>query len=209
MPIERTADVEKEKLRAHFVRLRGALEQVDRQKKSQKLADHFLHFVMAFQNERMRTEHKDRVLTIGLYSAFRKEADLSETILRLQALGHTVVYPKTDMQSKGLTFFRVFRTEELIVGNYGIYEPAGTTDMMVVPDEIDVVCVPGLAFTRNGIRLGYGGGYYDRFFAYMNKPVLRVGTAYGVQVAQTLPSFRHDVRMDYLLTEEGWMACQP
>ncbi len=205
MPSERTADVEKSGLRSRFSGVRAGITQADRCKKNQKLAEHLLQWVVNYppaSERRMRSQG----LTIGLYSSFRAEADISLCFMRLQALGHTVVYPKTDKQTKELAFHQVIDLDDLRVGNYGIHEPLETAPL-VLSEHIGVICVPGLAFTTSGVRLGYGGGFYDRFFGGDRMGTIRIGIAYSVQVTHSLPDCPHDARMDYLVTEEGWMEC--
>lgn len=71
------------------------------------------------------------------------------------------------------------------------------------------VIVPGVAFTVDGGRLGYGGGYYDRLFARLPQSVLRVGVAYEAQLAESLPIGVHDVRMHVVVTERRVYPCAP
>ena len=73
----------------------------------------------------------------------------------------------------------------------GIREPADAD--IVLPAEVSVWIVPGLAFTRDGKRLGYGGGWYDRLLASAPKDAAKIGVAYSVQVVDGLPSEPHDV----------------
>jgi 5-formyltetrahydrofolate cyclo-ligase len=69
----------------------------------------------------------------------------------------------------------------------------------VPPDAFDLVIVPGLAFDHHGNRIGFGGGFYDRFLAGLR--AAKVGIAYGFQQGETLPTESHDVKLDWLVTE--------
>jgi 5-formyltetrahydrofolate cyclo-ligase len=198
MPAEGKVDTEKQLLRSRFARTREAIALADRQKLNALVSGHLVRFVAGLGSGS---------LTIALYAAFRGEVDLSTCLIRLQMQRHKVVYPKTDMKTKQLSFYQVRNLEDLTIGNYGIYEPVSMEDNLVLQDEIDIVCVPGLAFTKSGIRLGYGGGFYDRLFGRETIRAKRIGIAYGVQVVESLPESMHDSRMDYLLTEEGWTNC--
>lgn len=94
--------------------------------------------------------------------------------------------------------------EWLCVGNYGIAEPLPSLPRRGAPFFFEGGCVwlvPGLGFSRSGVRLGRGAGYYDRLLAGSN--ALKIGLAYEGHVFDWLPSEEHDVRMDYLLTETG------
>ena len=79
-------------------------------------------------------------------------------------------------------------------------------DLRVVPGDVDpaaldVVVVPGLAFTVDGRRLGQGGGHYDRFLARVRADCLTVGAAYAEQLVDDLPTEPHDVRLDLVVTD--------
>lgn len=88
---------------------------------------------------------------------------------------------------------------ELVTGPFGIRRPRAP---QIYTGEIDAVVVPGLGFTADGTRLGYGKGFYDRWLAAHPVPC-RIGLAYAAQVLKTLPSEAHDERLDLLVTEDG------
>jgi len=96
--------------------------------------------------------------------------------------------------------------EEITANRYGIPEPACEPAGLLQPSELDVVLVPLLGFDRRGHRLGFGGGYYDRSFAFLHgrkdvgKPVL-VGIAYSLQEVAALDEQPWDVHLDYVATE--------
>jgi 5-formyltetrahydrofolate cyclo-ligase len=69
--------------------------------------------------------------------------------------------------------------------------------------EVDVILVPGLAFTRDGGRLGRGGGYYDRLLAALPRSAVRIGVCFELQVVPELPREVHDMRMDTVITERA------
>jgi 5-formyltetrahydrofolate cyclo-ligase len=71
------------------------------------------------------------------------------------------------------------------------------------PQGVDLVIVPGLAFTDAGARLGQGGGWYDRFLALTRTDCVCVGVGFAVQIQEILPWENHDVVMDHVVTEEG------
>lgn len=73
----------------------------------------------------------------------------------------------------------------------------------VEPTSVDVVVVPGLAFTAAGHRLGQGGGWYDRFLAGTRSDCLKVGVGFDVQLVDELPIEPHDVPLDVVITESG------
>jgi 5-formyltetrahydrofolate cyclo-ligase len=87
-----------------------------------------------------------------------------------------------------------------------VYRPVVDGDALVVapgdvgPELLDVVVVPGLAFTPGGERLGQGGGHFDRFLARVPGDCLRIGVAFNEQVVGALPTERHDIAVDRVIT---------
>lgn len=102
--------------------------------------------------------------------------------------------------------------DALVQNRYGIPEPDLAPSSLLAPEAIDVVLVPLLAFTRDGLRLGAGGGYYDRSFAFLHqtprasKPVL-VGIGYAFQ-EHALQAEAWDVGLDYIATEHELIRCR-
>ena len=95
--------------------------------------------------------------------------------------------------------------EELEPHSYGYLQPSATAPK-VAPETIDLVLVPGLAFSKRGERLGYGGGYYDRLLPELST-ALWLGVAADRLVVPNLPSEAHDVKLNYLATESGITRC--
>lgn len=94
-------------------------------------------------------------------------------------------------------------TSQLETGAYGILEPkAGCTAAQ--SSEIDICLVPCLAVAENGVRLGYGGGYYDRFLAKAHMP--KAALCYSPFILSELPADKWDVKMDYIISETGCTA---
>ncbi|WP_175511533.1 5-formyltetrahydrofolate cyclo-ligase [Alicyclobacillus macrosporangiidus] len=142
---------------------------------------------------------------VALYQAVRGEADVSGAAQALAEAGWRVAYPVTD--GPRMAFYHAARPEAWRTGRFGIREPnpeAGAE--RVDPARLAVVVVPGVAFTARGDRLGYGGGYYDRWFAEGAAPV-RIGVCFSCQLASWLPVDAHDQRVDFVVTEEGVVPC--
>lgn len=98
------------------------------------------------------------------------------------------------VEPEGIAFFSVTGPRELSPGTLGIAEP-GVSCSPVRPAAGDTVLVPGLAFTRDGDRLGRGGGYYDRFLATLAESVHTIGICYDAQLRESLPRGGRDVRV--------------
>jgi 5-formyltetrahydrofolate cyclo-ligase len=69
------------------------------------------------------------------------------------------------------------------------------------------VLVPGVAFDKRGYRVGYGGGYYDRFFNKLEKSVIKIGLCYEMQILTEVPTDNYDIPIDYIITEKGLINC--
>lgn len=97
--------------------------------------------------------------------------------------------------------------KELALGFYNILAPLEEYERIISPEIIDLVLVPGLAFNRKGYRVGYGGGYYDSFFARMKRPAIKIGICFDMQLIEKAPVGYYDVPVDYILTENEFIKC--
>lgn len=175
-------------LRQYFKELRNKLTEEDWKKKSKFINHNFLSSFL------YRDFHR-----IAFYYPVNREVDLRPSLRR--ALDEKDVYlPRTDLLNKCLTFHRVTDLEDLIPGPFGILEPRPYSPEIVV-DNLEVILIPGIAFDRRKGRLGYGGGYYDRILSGYRG--LKVGVAFSFQIVEEIDLEDHDIKMDFLLTEEG------
>lgn len=92
---------------------------------------------------------------------------------------------------------------DLAKGTYDILEPVKDKIIPIDPQEVDLAIVPGLAFDEQGTRLGYGGGYFDRFLKTLREDCPVLALCYEFQVIKHIPTEVHDVPVDMILTEEG------
>lgn len=146
--------------------------------------------------------------TIGAYSSFGKEVGTEALIRRLLAAGHQVALPVVSRQPslKKMDFRLVEQVEALVPGVFGILEPQ--QGKVVFPEELEIMLLPGLAFSRTGERLGRGGGYYDRYLAKLPPEVLKIGLAFSEQIAEALPTEEHDLKVDMVITEKEVIYCR-
>jgi 5-formyltetrahydrofolate cyclo-ligase len=135
---------------------------------------------------------------IFCYVSRPPEVDTWELIAALLDRGKEIYCPRM-LPGDTMEAVRIDDLTDLKRGKYGIYEPLenqGTAEA----SELDLALVPGLAFDREGMRLGYGKGYYDRFFSGEND-IIKVGLAYGYQLVADLPALPDDIGMDIIVTE--------
>jgi 5-formyltetrahydrofolate cyclo-ligase len=134
--------------------------------------------------------------TVALYAGTREEADPMGALAALLDRGVRAVFPR--VVGPQLEFAAVRDPGELRPGHRGIAEPAGP---LVDPAEIDVVVVPGLGFGEDGVRLGRGGGHYDRTLSRLPASAVRVGFCFDCQVVEHVPRRSHDQRVAVIVTD--------
>ncbi|MCG2721077.1 MAG: 5-formyltetrahydrofolate cyclo-ligase, partial [Thermodesulfovibrionales bacterium] len=96
----------------------------------------------------------------------------------------------------------IVKLRELVPGFMGIPEPMVTEGRMRSIDMADLVILPGVAFDPGGNRLGYGAGYYDILLSERTKMMPLVALAYEEQIVDVIPSEKHDVRIDMIITDQ-------
>ena len=140
--------------------------------------------------------------SVGLYNPINKEVDTALLKTTARERGKQTCFPCTE--PAGIMSMLPCNDDSLLVRSaFGILEPRPETSPLSATGKWmpDLMIVPGLSFDRRGHRLGYAGGYYDRFFA--RQSVTRIGLCYGFQLVDTLPVEEWDIPMHAIATEEG------
>jgi len=135
--------------------------------------------------------------TVMAFWSFGSEVDTSPLIDRLLADERTVVLPR--IEGADVVPVAYQRGDPVVATTFGSMEPAA--GRVLGPDELDLVVVPGVAFDRDGNRVGYGGGFYDRLLPRLRPGVPAVGLAFGLQVVDRVPSGGTDRRVHAIVTE--------
>lgn len=136
-----------------------------------------------------------------IYQAFRNEVSCDIIMSLALSDGKRIYTPVTDKTGKSIAFYQITEYTEWEKGAYGIMEPVITPDDQPL-QEPALVLMPGLAFDRNKHRLGYGGGYYDRYLS-EHKGNITVALCYSFQITvDELPNEEHDILPDYIVTEQ-------
>ena len=133
---------------------------------------------------------------IASYLSFPHEFQTQELIDQALKDGKKVLIPKT--YPKELMKFVVYDPQQLVKTSFGLLEPQGDLEV-VDASQIDLIHVPGLAFTREGYRIGYGGGYYDRYLKHFTGHTL--STVYPCQIRDFIPE-DHDIPVEEVLIDE-------
>lgn len=139
---------------------------------------------------------------IMLYLDFNNEVKTDELIVKLLSLGKTVSSPITIKEEKKLIPSQIIDLKDGVkIGAYGIREPKPECSPEVEIKDIDVVIVPAVAYDKDCYRLGYGGGFYDRFIERLREDAITVGIAFDLQIFDSVPKEDHDAQLDYIITE--------
>lgn len=149
-------------------------------------------------------DESERAGLVLLYLNFRSEVETLPGLKKYLPSECRIAVPRTVVADKRLEIYLLTDPDwQLRPGYCGIPEPDPRLCQRLDPTELDLVLVPGSAFDRRGGRLGYGGGYYDRFLAAAAPRAIRVGLAFALQVTeQPLPLQPHDQLLHYLVTED-------
>ncbi|OGQ99262.1 MAG: 5-formyltetrahydrofolate cyclo-ligase [Deltaproteobacteria bacterium RIFOXYD12_FULL_55_16] len=177
-------------LRARILAVRDSLSAEERQQKSRSLTSRLLA-LPEFAAAR----------SVFAYVSFRSEVETLPLIAHCLKKGVKVSAPLTlPGEHRLLAYALTDPGQDLAPGYCGILEPRQTLPL-VDPCSIEVVVLPGSVFDCRGGRLGYGGGFYDRFLQAAAPLALRIGLAFDLQVVEAVPLQSHDQQLDYLVTE--------
>lgn len=139
---------------------------------------------------------------IMIYMDFRNEVATAAFIKHLRSLDKKIYIPRVNTDTHELDIYLISSDDDLILSNYGILEPNPTNE---VCDAllIDLILSPGVAFTKECYRLGYGGGFYDKFLMRTRKDVITAALAFDMQIVESLPTEDHDQQLNYIVTESN------
>jgi 5-formyltetrahydrofolate cyclo-ligase len=144
-----------------------------------------------------------------MYMSFGSEMDTHALLDTLVASGKRVASPRVDAVANSLVLQEVQSHQALEAGVWGILQPKPEAVTLAI-DEVDFVLLPGLAFDRQGGRLGYGAGYYDRLLAAStsrNVGVTYAAMAFTCQIVDCVPTVSHDVSIDTIITPREVIHC--
>jgi 5-formyltetrahydrofolate cyclo-ligase len=136
--------------------------------------------------------------TIGITISVGKEINTRTIIERAWLEGKNVAVPQTKWKSREMRFRLFSDYDQLEKVKFDLYEPKESLTSCIDHEEIDLLIVPGLCFDENGYRLGYGGGFYDRFLANFNS--YTISLAFPFQYLRWLPRDKYDLQIHMLIT---------
>ncbi|MBL4933427.1 5-formyltetrahydrofolate cyclo-ligase [Clostridium paridis] len=143
--------------------------------------------------------------SVFIFVGFGNEVDTMNLIKDALEKNKRVYVPKIDNKNKEMKVIRIKSIGELKPGFWGILEPESNEEL---DEELDLIIMPGVAFTRSGERVGYGGGYYDKFLEKANPKIPKVVLAFSLQVLEELPQESFDIKVNYIITENEIIDCK-
>jgi 5-formyltetrahydrofolate cyclo-ligase len=190
---EGSAEEGKAELRARMRRVRQVIPPEERGRLSRAVAERLFALPDAVSAG-----------TVLLFYSFGTEVATGPMADRWWDRGTRILLPYVD--GEGMEAAEVRRGDQLVRAPYGAREPVRREP--VDPHQVDLVVTPGLAFDRRGHRLGYGGGYYDRYLARLRPDAVRIGIGFAVQVMDRLPAGPSDQRVHLVVTEAEVVDCR-
>jgi 5-formyltetrahydrofolate cyclo-ligase len=181
----------KELLRHEVLAKRDALSAEERLKKSSEIVSRLLK-----QPDIIKAKN------IFTYVSFRSEVNTHGMLNSFLDQGKAVSVPFTDMNKKMIIASIIKSVKnDLVPGTFGISEPVAEKLCPMLVDDIDIVIMPGAAFSDKGCRIGYGGGFYDRFL--QKNRISSYALAFDFQIVDEVPfSPEYDLKVDYIVTEK-------
>ncbi|WP_164917243.1 5-formyltetrahydrofolate cyclo-ligase [Clostridium sp. JN-9] len=138
---------------------------------------------------------------IFIYVSLDYEVDTKKIINKAFSLGKSVSVPKVISKSEGMAAVNIKSLSELSLGKYNILEPE-IHNNIASANEFDLIIVPGLAFDKKGGRLGYGGGFYDRYLKNCSSTCNIVALSYSFQIIDEVPMDINDIKINNIITEK-------
>lgn len=153
-------------------------------------------------------EYQRAAMVLG-YVSFGTEFTSRDWLRRALGDGKHLILPRVDGGSKQLELYRVRDLDsQLQQGSWGIAEPVPERcERLIGLNAVEFALLPGVAFARDGSRLGYGGGYYDKLLARMARRPVLVAAAFAIQLLDAIPQEQTDVKIARIVTEQESISC--
>lgn len=175
----------KQQIRADLKEKRNSLTKEQVTANSARICEKLMKYIIS-----------EDITIIYCYYPLGNEVNLLALAEQLLADGRTVAFPRT--KGNTMEFYQVNSLGDFSEGAFHIMEPMGDVPMA---EEKPLVLVPGLGFDKSRNRIGYGKGFYDRYFARF-PACKKVGVGYELQILQKIPADNYDIPMDFIVTEQ-------
>lgn len=187
--------MEKKRKRVEMLKSLKMIEEKHYYEMSQKIHEQFLAL-----------EIVEQAKVIGITISKFPEVETRMLIKELWKRGKTVVVPRCHPQTREMDFRKINSFTELEYVYYDLAEPKIEETISIRKQRIDVLVVPGVVFSAKGYRIGFGGGYYDRFLVDYEGHVLSF--AFALQTNQKIPIEKYDVPVVKIITESSIIDCR-
>ncbi len=186
--LELTIDQKKAELRKKYGKIRESVSPVERIEFSKRISE-----CIFAESKYVRAEN------VLIYNDYGSEVKTNLIFEKAIKDGKNVFYPK--VEGYYMSFYKITDQEQLSGGYKGILEPFGNTRKYESVNHT-IIIVPGTVFGKDGYRIGYGKGYYDRFLATFPS-MYKIGICYDIQMCDTLPYDDYDIKMDEIISEKN------
>jgi 5-formyltetrahydrofolate cyclo-ligase len=159
-------------------------------------------------NTLLKSELYKKASNIMSYVSFNNEVNTHRFIVKAIEDGKKISVPYIDNKNKIMLPCLIDDIDELVPGYFGILSPDPNKLKIIDAKSIDLVIVPGACFDINGYRIGYGGGYYDKFLPLLRKDASSIGLAFSFQVIDKVPYEKYDIPVDFIVTEKDFIECE-
>lgn len=188
---------EKKILRKEILEKRNNIDLVKKEEMDKKILNQF------YESKYYKEAEK-----IFIYISYDSEINTKVIINKALKDKKKIYVPRTEFKTRHMDAVEIISLDNLIESKYGILEPS-IAESHIDPSELDLIVVPGVAFDRNGGRMGYGAGFYDRYFKKINKEnmnkIIKLALAYEFQMLDKVPMNAQDVPVDFIITENEFI----
>lgn len=170
------------------------------EKRQQLTPEKHQELSLAIQERIIKAGMLPKTGAIALYSAVKNEVQTGRLFQKALEMGLHVYFPRVE---QGIRFYEVNGPDDLKRGSWNIFEPGPECEELPTERKLDVIFLPGIAFSRHGYRVGYGRGFYDRYLELNRGGVISVGLAYEFQMVEDFAADPTDQKVDLIITEKN------
>jgi 5-formyltetrahydrofolate cyclo-ligase len=173
--------------------IRQKILNIRKKKYFENFSVNFDSFLKIIKNKNIKKK------VIGGYYPYNYESNILDILKKLEKKKFTISLPKIKKNNQ-MNFYEWSFYEPLVINTFGIPEPI--SKKKIYPD---ILLVPLVAFDNDLNRLGYGGGFYDRYLKKIKnkKKIVTIGIGFAFQKIQKIPTNKHDMKLDYIITEKN------
>ena len=188
---------DKKILRKEILTQRKNIDIVKKEEMDKKILDEFYE-----------SKYYREAKNIFIYISYDSEINTKGIINKALRDNKKIYVPRTEFKTRLMDAVEITSLDNLIESAYGILEPS-IHEPHIDPSGLDLIVVPGVAFDRNGGRMGYGAGFYDRYFKKISEDnigkIVKLALAYDFQLLDKIPMNEEDVPVSYIITEKEFI----